>query len=198
MTKNKYHVTYLGQSALDKVNKACQERSNKSEKEMLHLKWLQLSLSLNRQVQMKYISENLDARAGNNKLKGIQMKPFLAKWKKQEYRKMWKNLTNKLRRRENKQKLGISSENSKELQDNAVKFFTDSLFGKAPQITEVFTDERVKDLKEIQQETSVTKARDLSLTESSAPPAKKSNAVIYTALVAIIIVLIVAFVLFWK
>lgn len=198
MSRTRFHVAYLGKSSLDKVTKACQEKTNKTTKELLHLKWNQLSMEANRKEQLQYISENLDARSGNAKLKGIQMKPYLLKWKRQEYRRMWKKLTRKLTLRGYKREMGINKENATELQNNAVKFFTESLFPQMPPMSQVFSDERVKEIKEIQQELVVTKARDLNLTESSAPSEKKSHTIIYVGLGALVIILIIAFVLFMK
>ena len=142
------------------------------KKKQLAMKWVSLLMEFNRNEKMKIVEEELDKRAGSDKLRGIQMKPFLHMWKQAEYKKTWRKFMAKLVRRENQKKMGLVPDSKmNERTEKAVEYFTNIEKITSPKINNLIPESRFGELEVIQRaipEEEIVKEEKKELVQESA------------------------------
>ena len=195
MPKRSVSILFLGQTAKEKVNRS--EKAAKDKKTQFSIKWLRLMMDLNRSQQLKYVDSELDKRAGSLKLRGIQMKPFLRRWKKAEYKKTWRTMKAKLVRRENMRKMGLINDSKmNQRTQKAINYFTNLEQINNPQIKQIFSEETVKEMVVKQREIAPEQEEKTKQVEQS-KSSGSSTKIIVISVTGVILVLIIIAVLFF-
>ena len=194
MPKRSVSVLFLGQTAKEKVTRS--EKSAKDSKTQLSIKWLRLSMDLNRAKQLKYVDSELDRRAGSLKLRGIQMKPFLRRWKKAEYKKTWRIMKAKLVRRQNMRNMGLVNDSKmNQRTQKAINYFTNLEQINNPQVKQIFPEETVKEMAAKQREIVPEKEEKITPVEQSKSSSSSTKMIVSIA--AVVLILVAATVVFF-
>lgn len=137
-------------SEIDKASK------NKNTKLKHKLQFLQLANQLYKYKTQKQLDAEQVTAGANPKYRGIQMKPFIKKWKHEETRCIWKRLTNKVVKREYIKQMGVVVDDKIEERVNqAVNFFTQKeLFNTPVPFSDIAITEPVKKLESFQTQKS--------------------------------------------
>ena len=195
MPKRSLSVLFLGETAKEKVVRS--EKNAKDIKTQLSIKWLRLSMDLNRVKQLKYVDSELDKRSGSLKLRGIQMKPFLKRWKKAEYKKLWRTMKHKLVHRQYMRNMGLVSDSKmNDRTQKAIDYFTNLEQISHLPVQKLFSEQQVEEFavkqREILADDKIPKTT-IKENETIERTQGKFKIILLLASVSIVIILVVLF-----